>query len=433
METIEQQFQVFYENIKLTPAQKQDAIDKYSGVCKKLHDTYYPTITYSGATKLLIGSYGKKTSIRPARDVDVIFIMPSEKFSQYDDNTTNKQSQLLQDVKKILEEKYPNTPIKAYGKIVVIEFSETKHDVEVVPAWENNDGTFTIPNSENGGSWERQDYRSEIKNILDSEKATGKTKFLVRVIKKWSENCSANLKSYEIEKKVIAFFFVDRSTLTTSNLVKEFFSYFGQTVLDQNLKSHLNTALNRASKACDFESDDKLDNAIDEWIKIFGNDFPKTIAKSQVLDHADLLIASLQQKYPSLAEEFLDRDYGIPFAINPSYNVQVDVMINQDGWRSNRWLLSNFNALGWRIGKNAKLVFSVVKNDVPHPYQVKWKVRNFGDEAKGIDKLRGEISDDAGQEKKTENTLYHGEHYVECYIIQNNKCVATGSVFVPIQ
>lgn len=433
MNIIEEQFAKFYENIRLTPAQKQDAIDKYTGVCKKLHDYYYPNLTYNGSTKLLIGSYGKRTSIRPARDVDVIFIMPPEKFAQYDDNTSNKQSQLLQDIKAILETKYPNTPIKAFGKIVKIEFSETKHDVELVPAWENDDGSFIIPDSENGGSWLNQRYREEIKAINDSDAATGRTRFLIRMMKKWSDNCSASLKSFDIEKKVLSFFkAADRSKDHTGKLVMDFFYYFHQTTIDSNLQSHLNTAYSRAKKACDFQVDDKIDNAIEEWIKIFGSDFPKTV-KTVATERADALIAELQKKYPALSEEFLDTTYGIPFAINPLYNVRVDVMINQDGWRSNMWMLSNFRLKGWRITKNAKLIFSIVENDVPYPYYVKWKVRNFGEEAKGIDKLRGEISDDAGQEKKTENTLYHGEHYVECYVIKDNECVATGSVFVPIQ
>jgi len=119
------QFLKFYENIKLTPSQREDAITKHTGVCKKLHDNYYPTIEYNGDTKLLIGSYGKHTHIRPARDIDVIFIMPPEKFEQYDDNQSNSQSQILQDIKNILGEKYPNTPIKAFGKVVVLEFADT--------------------------------------------------------------------------------------------------------------------------------------------------------------------------------------------------------------------------------------------------------------------------------------------------------------------
>ena len=71
---MQEQFKKFYENIKLTQAQRDDAKRKYDGVCGKLHSHYYPNTTYSGDTRFLIASYGKRTHIRPARDIDVIFV-----------------------------------------------------------------------------------------------------------------------------------------------------------------------------------------------------------------------------------------------------------------------------------------------------------------------------------------------------------------------
>src|SRR3990167_10886515 len=108
--SVASRFDQFLENIKLTSDQLEDAKTKYDGVCKKLHDHYY-TRTYSGSTKLLIGSYGKRTNIRPARDVDVIFILPSSEYKQ-STSSYNYQSYLLQKIKGILEEKYPDTDIK---------------------------------------------------------------------------------------------------------------------------------------------------------------------------------------------------------------------------------------------------------------------------------------------------------------------------------
>lgn len=187
--SIQIQFEQFYENIKLTPLQREDAKRKYNGVCKKLHDYYYTDIEYIGNTKLLIGSYGKHTNIRPPRDVDILFIMPDDKFKQYDDNESNGQSQLLQDIKNILSEKYTTTDkIKGWGKVVLIQFSDGTHNVELLPAWEQDDGKFVIPNSGRGGFWEIWDPKSEIQIINDSDKQTeGKTRSLIRMIKKWSE------------------------------------------------------------------------------------------------------------------------------------------------------------------------------------------------------------------------------------------------------
>ena len=431
---IEKQFEKFYENIKLTPAQKEDAKTKYNGICSKLHDYYYPNTTYSGSTKLLIGSYGKHTSIRPARDIDVIFIMPPEKFAQYDDNTSNKQSQLLQDVKKILGDRYPNTPISAFGKIVKLEFADTKHDVELVPGWENEDGTFTIPDSENGGKWHRQDYRSEISSIADSDAATGKTKFLIRSIKKWSDNCTARIRTFEIEQVVLPFFSSNgMKNISTAQLFVNFFQFFLNSTSDQGLRSHINTAIGRAQKALDFEINSKFEEAADEWKKVFGDDFPKTIkiaAQEVPLGEDEIAkLNRLTREYPSPDEEHLTDDHGIPFEINSAYSVSLDADVDQDGFRKSS--LMSFVQKRFPLLKSKKLLFRVTHN-VPGPYQIKWKIRNFGEEAKRANGLRGQIHNDMGSETRNESTLYHGEHYVECYIIKNNKCIAMGRILVPI-
>lgn len=428
MSTTEKQFEDFYENIKLTKNQREDVKTKYDGVCKKLHDTYYPNIAYTGNTKLLIGSYGKHTNIRPARDVDVVFIMPPEKFDQYNDNTSNKQSQLLQNIKSILEEKYINTPISAFGKIVKLEFADTKHDVELVPAWENSNGTFTIPNSENGGSWEVCDYRKEISEILNSDAQTGRTKFLIRCVKKWSDQCTAQASSYKIEQSILSFLQSrDISRHTSSLLMKDFFEYFLLITSNYNLKSHLTTAVNRIQKAYSFESNGKINEATEEWKKVFGNDFPNNTNTIKNATSLELL----QRKYPSTMEQFLDKDFNIPFEIDSRYKVVLDSEIkDQKGFRDS--LLSVFLANKLPVQKKKSLLF-FIKHNVVAPYDIMWKVRNFGEEANLVDGgLRGEIINDLGGETRKESTSYEGEHYVECYFIKERKCVAIGRVFVPI-
>lgn len=78
------------------------------------------------------------------------------------------------------------------------------------------------------------------------------------------------------------------------------------------------------------------------------------------------------------------------------------------------------------------MTFKIIKSNIPEPFQVKWKVRNFGKEAMDANDLRGEIMDDDGSKTKIENTKYSGEHYVECYIIKNNICIAKSKILVPI-
>jgi hypothetical protein len=339
------------------------------------------------------------------------FFADLRKYKEYDDNKTNPQSQLLQDIKKILEEKYPGTPIKANEKIVAVQFADGTHDVEVVPAWELTNGSFRIPNSGNGGSWEDYDYRADIARVKDSEAKTGQTKFLIRAIKKWYDNCSVQVKTFEIEESVLSFFDSNTASQDRASLIKNFFEYFLDYTDDDKTKSHITTAINRAKKAVEFETNGEYDKAIDEWVKIFGNDFPKTINKT------DNSIDELRKAYPSSREQFLDKDFNIPFRIDSRYSVKIDADVEQDGFRKKT--LTEYILDKLPLRKRKSLSFKIISCNVPYPYQIKWKVRNFGEEAQNANDLRGEISNDGGRGAKTENTKYRGEHYVECYITLN--------------
>jgi hypothetical protein len=82
-------------------------------------------------------------------------------------------------------------------------------------------------------------------------------------------------------------------------------------------------------------------------------------------------------------------------------------------------------------GKSLK--FHIVECNVPKSFQVKWKVRNVGEEAIRRDLIRGQIVDDRGNQERVESSLFHGAHFVECYIIKNNICVARDRIDVPIK
>ena len=58
------------------------------------------------------------------------------------------------------------------------------------------------------------------------------------------------------------------------------------------------------------------------------------------------------------------------------------------------------------------------------PYDVYWKIRNYGEEAERADSLRGDIHRDDGSRMWTERTSYIGHHYVEAMIVRNGVCVA---------
>ena len=286
---MDNQFKTFIFNITLTAAQSEDVQTKYTGVCEKLYNKYYSG-KYDEGCKFLFGSYKTKTNVRPLtedQDVDVLFKIPTETFEKFDAYGSNGQSALLQEVRATLQEKYTTTDkIKAWGKVVLVQFAENHHNVEILPAYEQEDKTFLIPNSEDGGSWETFDPRAEVKKFEDSnEKTQGLTRDLCKMLKSWVHNTtSMTYKSYKLMNDVISFldkyYPTGKGNISYAKIVFDFFDYMSSSC-GSDIKTHVDTALERARKACEYEDNDKLIEAADEWRKIFGDVFPKIYVNPQ--------------------------------------------------------------------------------------------------------------------------------------------------------
>lgn len=274
-------FKKFIENITLTEAQWKDAKTKYEGVCACLDKHFYNS-GYNENHKFLFGSYKLKTPVRPIvpeQDVDVLFKIDYSTYVKYQNNPGG----LLQEVRKALKEKYTTTDIiKAWGKVVLIQFSDGTHNVEVLPAYEMYNGKFLIPNTENGGSWNVFDPRTPIKSFQDSNQSSNSlTQELTKMIKAWKRNTSTlEYKSYRIAEDVTTFvnnIYPDGAdTGCYLSVLKNFFTYIFNRISSTDARySHINTAKTRVDKAYQYEEDGKHNEASEELRKVFGDVFPK--------------------------------------------------------------------------------------------------------------------------------------------------------------
>jgi len=289
MSTVAERFNKFLSNIQLTSAQIQDAQTKYNGVCKKLHDHYYD-FSYDGSTKLLVGSYGKNTAIAPPTDIDILFIMPYEEFDRYDSYSGNGQSQLLQDIKNILLEKYPDTSMRGDGQVVMVNF--VSYNVEVIPGFLLKNGNYYIPDTHSGGGWKETSPKSEMENLTSSNKrSNGNTIKLIKMIKAWKYYCNVPIKSLVIELRAVNFLkkwkYYDKSSTYYDWMIRDFLRELLEYVngscripgIDEKIyygdewESKARSALNRAEKACEFELKKDYISATQEWKKIFGDRF----------------------------------------------------------------------------------------------------------------------------------------------------------------
>jgi hypothetical protein len=240
---------------------------------------------------MLVGSWGKSTQIRPPRDIDILFVLPYSVYQRYEQVSGNKQSQLLQEVKRVLSATYPNTSMRADGQVVLVPFSS--YNVEVVPAFVLNNGQYWICNTNDGGKYETTDPDAEIEKVKKSNDATnGNTRNLIRMMKCWQGYCNVSLKSFCIELLVIEFLesyqYRDRTTVYYDWMVRDFFQFLiGKSNgyvfapgmikliwLGNAWKSKAESAFERAKKAVQYEADHKPYDAGAEWQKIFGTDIP---------------------------------------------------------------------------------------------------------------------------------------------------------------
>lgn len=284
---VAERFEKFHNNILLTQQQRQDGADRRQSVVKALNKHYRGTSSGTD-NSLFVGSRGKGTSIRPPRDIDVLYTMPYEVYERFQKRSGNRQSALLQEVKNVLQAAFSTTSyIKGDGPVVKVPFST--FNVELIPAFKLDSGKYWVCFTRDGGSYVTADYIAENDAVKASNDDTnGQTRELVRMMKKWQEYCSVPIKSFWIELIAIDFLrgweHKGKSRLYHDFMVRDFLAHlkgkrFGYVVapgtgevmsLGDAWYSKAESAYGRAMKACSLEGSD-VGAAGDEWQKIFGS------------------------------------------------------------------------------------------------------------------------------------------------------------------
>lgn len=180
-------------------------------------------------------------------------------------------------------------------------------------------------------------------------------------------------------------------------------------------KTH--SLLPKIQKAYDAET---VAESIEEWRMVFGDAFPdSSVSKSSVVGRDISPNEATQRDVRAPREQFIEE----LFAVNDRFTVIIECEVS-DPERPNRQQRRQLKALHGRVPKYRRLLFKVTRTDVPQPFSVYWKVRNRGEEAARLNALRGEIVPDEGEHQRAERTAYIGNHFVECYIVKDNVCVA---------
>ena len=148
---LDKEFEDFCADLFMDDEETEKWNNRIKKITKRLNKKYYEDNDSDCEHMLVVGSVGRNTALHKVSDYDCIFELPSSKYKQFNEHSGNGQSALLQEVKKEIKLLYPNTKVKGDGQVVVISF--VFGDIELVPAFKQNDNSFKYPDSNKGGTW----------------------------------------------------------------------------------------------------------------------------------------------------------------------------------------------------------------------------------------------------------------------------------------
>lgn len=202
--------------------------ERYKAITQRLNTDYWST-TSDTAHSLYVGSYGRNTAIQGLSDLDMIFQLPYSVYEKYRSYTGNGQSALLQAVKTSIEKTYSRTSIRADGQVILVPFTNGI-TFEVVPAFINDDNSYTFPDANEGGSWRKTNPRPEIEAIRARNKAcNGNLVPLCRMMRSWKQQWNVPIGGLLID--TLAYQFIenyvnrDKSYFYYDFMCRDFFNW----------------------------------------------------------------------------------------------------------------------------------------------------------------------------------------------------------------
>ncbi len=420
-------FQEFLQNLAID--NKEEISDRYGEITKVLNIKYRNTESKI-SNSLQVGSYGRFTAIKNISDLDMVYILP---WTEYERFKNDRQSALLQEVKKTIQSRYPKTEMRGDGQVVVISF--TNYQIEVLPALEYEDGSFLYPDTNDGGSWKTTKPRLEIKAISDLHQAKNQNlRTLCKMIRSWKNYHGVAMGGLLIDSVAYNFlnsttYYDDKSFTYYDWLIRDFLKYLSdlqninhvfapgsnqKVYIKKKFKTRAKKAHKLVLEAIEAQENK---NANQKWKKIFGRNFPSAVKLTT--EAMDKSISTWTN-----TEEFIEDKYNVDIR----YDLSIDCEVTQAGFRTDNLL--SILASKIRLLTNKELKFQIIRNDVKGDFEIYWKVLNRGDEAQKRNMIRGQIV--KGSSIKKEKTNFRGDHIVECYIVQNNIVVAKDRIHVPI-
>lgn len=286
-------FSDFCFNLRMSDNTVSTIQNRYYQITKRINMDYRNSSSETNYS-LYVGSYGRGTEIFTS-DIDIIVQLPFETYSKFDSYTNNGQSALLQEVKGVLKKTYSTSFLKGDGQVIGINFQDGIN-FEIVPAFINNDKSYTYPDSNNGGSWRKTNPRAEIDAMnIRNNNVNKNLKRLCRMSRAWKDKNSVLISGILIDTLAYKFIdcweYKDKSYLYYDYMSRDFFEYLKNIDINQeywlapgskkyvyktgDFQCKAKKAYETSLEAIIYESEEKTYSAKEKWREIYGSKFPK--------------------------------------------------------------------------------------------------------------------------------------------------------------
>jgi hypothetical protein len=219
-------FQAFCSNLAIT--NRSSISERNERITKRLNLEFWSSESNTSHS-FYTGSFGRGTAIKGMSDVDMVFQLPYSEYEKYNGYVGNGQSALLQRVRTAVTKTYSETAIGADGQVVVIPFTDGI-TFELLPAFLNKDGSYTFPDSNEGGSWKTTNPKPEIDAIASTDsECNGNLKYLCRMMRAWKSNWSVPIGGLLIDTLAYQFIrgwqYREKSFLYYDFMTRDFLAY----------------------------------------------------------------------------------------------------------------------------------------------------------------------------------------------------------------
>ncbi|MCA9712377.1 MAG: nucleotidyltransferase domain-containing protein [Myxococcales bacterium] len=184
-------FQTFLSAIEPTAKQRKDANEQHIRLREQLQKRMRVRENF------LSGSYKRKTAVRPLGDIDVFLVLEAERGF----DPTVPATKVLGELKRVLDEIYPNKAARLQNRSVNIAFSKTGVSYDVVPAFvmQGREDVYSTPDRQTG-RWVRTNPKLHAKLATEANDRAGKKlKPLIKAVKAANLHHRKPARSFHLE------------------------------------------------------------------------------------------------------------------------------------------------------------------------------------------------------------------------------------------